>query len=128
MLSTITDNIVNANTNGFKGSRTEFQTVLAQDMGGAALNQIGRGVQVGGVPAGEPGDDDLRRHLGGAAQHHRRAPARAAARSVGAIGAFGPRDRSRPRTQPDDEARALPDQREVPRRHRVDVIESMYSG
>lgn len=50
MLSNITDNIVNANTNGFKGSRTEFETVLAQDMGGGnTLNQIGRGVSVGGV-------------------------------------------------------------------------------
>ncbi len=49
MLNTITDNIVNANTNGFKSSRTEFETVLAHDMGGASLNQIGRGVAVGGV-------------------------------------------------------------------------------
>lgn len=49
MLSTITDNIVNANTVGFKGSRTEFQTILAQDMSGNAVNQIGRGVNVAGT-------------------------------------------------------------------------------
>ena len=33
-------------------------------------------------PAGQPGDDDLRRHVGSAAQHHRRAAARTASRSV----------------------------------------------
>ena len=44
---------------------------------GRAVRQVGR------VPAGRPRHDDLRRHLGGAAQHHRRAPARPAPRSVG---------------------------------------------
>ena len=37
--------------------------------------------QVGRVPAGQPRDHHLRRHLGGAAQHHRRAAARPAPRS-----------------------------------------------
>lgn len=49
MLGTITDNIVNANTNGFKSSRTEFQNVLAQNLGGGSANQMGRGVDAAGI-------------------------------------------------------------------------------
>ena len=41
--------------------------------------------QVGRVPAGRPGDHDLRRHHRGAAQHHRRAAARTAPRSVDTV-------------------------------------------
>lgn len=47
-LSVISDNIVNANTTAFKGSRTEFQSVLAQDLSSSSAS-MGRGVQVGGV-------------------------------------------------------------------------------
>ncbi len=50
MLATVTNNIVNANTTGFKSSRAEFQDFLAQDFGsGGSPSQIGRGVTVGGV-------------------------------------------------------------------------------
>lgn len=50
-LSVISDNIVNANTTGFKASRSEFQNILAQDLGagGAGGPQIGRGAAVAGV-------------------------------------------------------------------------------
>lgn len=46
-LGVISDNIVNANTIGFKGSRAEFQNVLAQE--GAGGIQIGRGARLAGV-------------------------------------------------------------------------------
>ncbi|NDC23844.1 MAG: flagellar hook protein FlgE, partial [Proteobacteria bacterium] len=50
-LAVISDNIVNANTTGFKSARTEFQNILAQDlsMGGAGGLQIGRGAALAGV-------------------------------------------------------------------------------
>jgi flagellar hook protein FlgE len=50
-LAVISDNIVNANTTGFKSARTEFQNILAQDlsMGGAGGLQVGRGAAVAGV-------------------------------------------------------------------------------
>jgi flagellar hook protein FlgE len=48
-LSVITDNIVNANTTGFKSSRAEFQTILAQDMLASTGAEMGRGVTVGGI-------------------------------------------------------------------------------
>lgn len=50
-LSVISDNIVNANTTGFKASRSEFQNILAQDLGvgGAGGIQVGRGTSVAGV-------------------------------------------------------------------------------
>ncbi len=49
-LSVISDNIVNANTTGFKSSRTEFQNILAQDLGmGMGGIQIGRGATVAAV-------------------------------------------------------------------------------
>lgn len=50
-LSVISDNIVNANTTGFKASRSEFQNILAQDLGvgGNGGAQIGRGTSVAGV-------------------------------------------------------------------------------
>lgn len=50
-LAVISDNIVNANTTGFKSARTEFQNILAQDisMGGAGGLQIGRGASVAGI-------------------------------------------------------------------------------
>lgn len=50
-LSVISDNIVNANTTGFKASRSEFQNILAQDLGvgGAGGIQVGRGTAVAGV-------------------------------------------------------------------------------
>lgn len=48
-LGVISDNIVNANTNGFKGSRTEFHSILAQDLTSAGGSEVGRGVQVGGI-------------------------------------------------------------------------------
>jgi flagellar hook protein FlgE len=50
-LAVITDNIVNANTTGFKSSRTEFQNILAQDLGvgGGSGMQFGRGAQIAGV-------------------------------------------------------------------------------
>lgn len=50
MLSVISDNIVNANTTGFKSARTEFQNVLAQDMLSSSTGaQIGRGAGVAGI-------------------------------------------------------------------------------
>lgn len=49
MLSIISDNIVNSNTNGFKASRAEFQTVLSQDILSTEGSQIGKGVRMGGV-------------------------------------------------------------------------------
>jgi flagellar hook protein FlgE len=48
-LGVITDNIVNANTTGFKSGRAEFQTILAQDLLGSSGSEMGRGVMVGGV-------------------------------------------------------------------------------
>lgn len=49
-LGVIGDNIANANTIGFKGSRAEFQDIIAKNLknllGG---NQIGRGVKIGAV-------------------------------------------------------------------------------
>jgi len=50
-LAVITDNIVNANTMGFKSSRAEFQNILAQDlgMGGGSGMQIGRGANLAGI-------------------------------------------------------------------------------
>jgi flagellar hook protein FlgE len=47
-LGIVSDNIVNANTTGFKSSRGEFQSVLAQDMGGTG-GEIGHGTRLGGV-------------------------------------------------------------------------------
>lgn len=46
-LGVITDNIVNANTTGFKASRSEFQNILAETSGGGI--QIGRGATLAGV-------------------------------------------------------------------------------
>lgn len=46
-LGVITDNIVNANTTGFKASRSEFQNILAET--GAGGVQIGRGAGLVGV-------------------------------------------------------------------------------
>lgn len=46
-LGVITDNIVNANTTGFKASRSEFQNILAETGGGGI--QIGRGTTLAGV-------------------------------------------------------------------------------
>jgi flagellar hook protein FlgE len=46
-LGVITDNIVNANTTGFKASRSEFQNILAETGGGGI--QIGRGAGLAGV-------------------------------------------------------------------------------
>ena len=49
-LGVVSDNIANANTTGFKCSRGEFQSILAQDMLNAASgSQIGRGVILEGV-------------------------------------------------------------------------------
>ncbi len=52
---------------------------------GRAVGQVGR------VPVGGPRDDDLRRHQRGAVEHHRRATARAAARSLGPVSRGGGR-------------------------------------
>lgn len=50
MLSIVSDNIVNANTTGFKGSRAEFQSILAADLKGSATGgQVGNGARVGGI-------------------------------------------------------------------------------
>lgn len=50
MLSVISDNIVNANTVGFKSSRAEFQNILAQDLLSSSSGaQLGRGTQLAGV-------------------------------------------------------------------------------
>ncbi|NBV49619.1 flagellar hook protein FlgE [bacterium] len=46
-LGVITDNIVNANTTGFKASRSEFQNILAETSGGGI--QVGRGATLAGV-------------------------------------------------------------------------------
>ena len=46
-LGVITDNIVNANTTGFKASRSEFQNILAETGSGGV--QIGRGAGLVGV-------------------------------------------------------------------------------
>lgn len=45
------DNIVNANTTGFKSSRGEFQSILAQDLLSSTGGQMGRGVSMAGVTA-----------------------------------------------------------------------------
>ncbi len=50
MLSVISDNIVNANTTGFKSSRAEFQSlVMADVMQSSGGEQIGQGSKVAGV-------------------------------------------------------------------------------
>jgi len=50
MLAVVSDNIVNANTTGYKSSRIEFQNILSQDLVSSATGaQIGRGVEVGGI-------------------------------------------------------------------------------
>lgn len=50
MLGVISDNIVNANTTGFKASRGEFQNILAQDLLATGTGaQIGRGTSMNGV-------------------------------------------------------------------------------
>lgn len=50
MLSVISDNIVNANTTGFKSSRTEFNSLVASDlMQAAGGEQIGQGARVAGI-------------------------------------------------------------------------------
>jgi flagellar hook protein FlgE len=46
-LGVITDNIVNANTTGFKASRSEFQNILAETGSGGI--QVGRGSTLAGV-------------------------------------------------------------------------------
>lgn len=49
-LGVIGDNIANANTTGFKGSRAEFQDIVAKSLKGIlGGNQIGRGVKIGAV-------------------------------------------------------------------------------
>ena len=48
-LSVIGDNIANANTTGFKGSRGSFGDILSQSLGGSSSFQIGRGVNLQGV-------------------------------------------------------------------------------
>src|SRR5271165_5378585 len=49
-LGVVADNIANANTTGFKGSRAEFQDVVAKNLKGIlGGNQIGRGVKIGAV-------------------------------------------------------------------------------
>ena len=49
-LGVIGDNIANANTNGFKASRAEFQDIIAKSLKGIlGGNQIGRGTKVGAV-------------------------------------------------------------------------------
>jgi flagellar hook protein FlgE len=48
-LSVIADNVVNANTTGFKGSRAEFHSILAQDVIDAIGLQLGRGVTMSGI-------------------------------------------------------------------------------
>ena len=49
-LAVIGDNIANANTNGFKASRAEFQDIIAKNLKGIlGGNQIGRGVKIGAV-------------------------------------------------------------------------------
>ncbi|MEW6447612.1 MAG: flagellar hook-basal body complex protein [Bacillota bacterium] len=50
-MDVIANNIANVNTTGFKASRANFQDILAQTMGGTAINatQIGLGVSVGTI-------------------------------------------------------------------------------
>src|SRR5262245_37581819 len=49
-LGVISDNIVNANTTGYKASRGEFQTILSQDLLSSATGaQIGRGTRMAGI-------------------------------------------------------------------------------
>ncbi|MFP6871816.1 MAG: flagellar hook-basal body complex protein, partial [Nitrospinota bacterium] len=49
-IEVIGNNIANANTAGFKGSRAEFSDILASSLsGGSSGNQIGRGVQLAAV-------------------------------------------------------------------------------
>lgn len=49
-LAIISDNIVNANTTGFKSTRGEFHSILAQDIGGSSGgNDVGRGVRLGSM-------------------------------------------------------------------------------
>lgn len=51
-LGVISDNIVNANTTGYKSSRGEFQNVLAQDLLASATGaQIGCGTRLAGITA-----------------------------------------------------------------------------
>ncbi len=50
MLSVISDNIVNANTTAFKGSRAEFNAILMEDkLNSAGGNQIGSGSRVAAI-------------------------------------------------------------------------------
>ncbi|MBY0371871.1 flagellar hook protein FlgE [bacterium] len=50
MLSVISDNIVNANTTGFKSSRTEFNSLVASDlMQASGGEQIGQGARAAGI-------------------------------------------------------------------------------
>jgi flagellar hook protein FlgE len=48
-LGVISDNIVNANTTGFKSARGEFQTILAQDLLSSSGSEMGRGVSLAGI-------------------------------------------------------------------------------
>ena len=48
-LSIIGDNIANANTIGYKGSRAIFADVLSQSLGGGSALQIGRGSFLAGT-------------------------------------------------------------------------------
>lgn len=49
-LGVIGDNIANANTTGFKASRTEFQDIISKSLKGIlGGNQVGRGVKIGAV-------------------------------------------------------------------------------
>ena len=50
MLNVISDNIVNANTTGFKSSRAEFHALVANGvLNSAGGEQIGQGTRVAGV-------------------------------------------------------------------------------
>ena len=50
MLGVISDNIVNANTTGFKSSRAEFQSIVNHDLlQSSGGEQIGQGARVAGV-------------------------------------------------------------------------------
>jgi flagellar hook protein FlgE len=50
MLSVISDNIVNANTTAFKGSRAEFNAILMEDkLNSAGGNQLGSGARVAAI-------------------------------------------------------------------------------
>lgn len=50
MLSVISDNIVNANTTGFKSSRAEFHSLVSQDtLHAEGGSQIGQGTRVAGI-------------------------------------------------------------------------------